>query len=79
MKAKILPLICLTLLFGCSTEQIPEPVTEIGWFTPSTLAPEYIKGQAASVELNSFWVNEADGEYIIGDPVSKKERDSFCR
>jgi hypothetical protein len=77
MKKILLPLFCMAVLFGCTTEKACEHVTEVGWFTPFTLSPEFVKGMAKSVAINSFWVTEQDGEYVQGAAMTVKERDSI--
>ncbi|MFC2081496.1 hypothetical protein ACFLR8_04730 [Bacteroidota bacterium] len=77
MKRLLLPIICMAVLFGCSTEKAPEPTTELGWFTPYTLMPEILKGQVNSLEQKTYWVTEQDGEYVQGALITRKERDSL--
>ena len=77
MKRILLSVLCMAALFGCTTEKACDVVTEVGWFTPYTLSPDFITGQAQSVALKTFWVTEQDGEYIQGAPITIKERDSI--
>ena len=77
MKRVLLPLLCLGILFGCSTEKVQEPTTEIGLFTPFALKPDYVKGMVKKLEYRSYWITEQDGEFIMGPPVTLKERDSI--
>lgn len=77
MKRILLPVFCLAVLFGCTTEKTVEPVTEIGWFTPYTLAPDFITGQVKNLALTSFFVTEEEGEYVQGAHMTLKDRDSI--
>lgn len=77
MKRLILPIFFMAVILGCMTEKVPEPVTEVGWFTPYVWSPEFISGQVKSLEQRAYWATEQDGKYIQGGLIIKKERDSI--
>ena len=77
MKRLILPILCMTVMIGCTTEKVAEPTTLLYWFTPYVFSPEYITGQVKSIEQRAYWATEQDGEYIQGALITEKERDSI--
>jgi hypothetical protein len=64
-------------MLGCTVQKSPETKTEIGFGTPYLWSPEYINGMVKSVEQRAYWATEKDGEYIRGDLITLKERDSI--
>ena len=77
MKRLILCTFCMAILFACTTEQAQEPVTEVGIFTSSVWTPELLNGQVKSIEMNSYWATDENGEFIQGALMTKEDRKSI--
>lgn len=77
MKKNIITLGCTLLLFACSTEKSPEATTTLGFFTPNTFNQETLNGQIKSLKQVACWVMDHDGEFMAGERITQKERDSI--
>jgi hypothetical protein len=77
MKRLILTLFCIAILAGCTMQKKPEAKTELSFGTPYNFSPEFLNGHVKSVVEKAYWASEQDGEYIQGNHITQKERDSL--
>jgi hypothetical protein len=77
MKKLILPIFCMTIIIGCTTQEKPPAKTELSYGTPYNFVPDFLKGKVKSVEQKAYWATEQDGKYVQGDLITRKERDSI--
>ncbi len=77
MKKILLSIFCLAVLYGCTTQEEPEPTTKLDWFTNSAWSPEYLNGQVKSIVQKAYWVTEENDSIIQGALITDKERDSI--
>jgi hypothetical protein len=64
-------------MLGCTVQQEPEPVTEIGWFTPYVITPEFLNGQVKTLDQRTYRARLENGEIVQGERITLKERDSL--
>jgi hypothetical protein len=77
MKKIFLPILCMAVLWGCTTAPEPEPITKLGWFTNSAWSVEYLNGQVKSIDQIAYWASEENGEIVRGAPMTVKDLDSI--